>query len=474
MPLSPDKQEALKQATIEYLRTLTLIHIWDQRDPNVNINHQKHCVQHLFTSSAKEGPHGLFAPMEAWEKYLARVGEIADSRVQRAFIGQKIDVLYRQVATLPIEDAQIESFAEQIIEWCNQAFDFLVTAYVPLVNIEISRDIDPLFLADTQLHRGSEESEFAHYLSMLSVALKFDVPPNLPFLKMTVTGDDESIEDQVAAKTDDALRALRFVCETNSTINGTRRISYCEARDVSRYPTTTPKGHFLFVNPTERVFNRYQTNRTSQVTLHIDHNKLKKFNESGLEGINQHFASETHPISAHLLLALQWYDSGLQAVRKRDALYRFVVCVNGILSWDTNAISNSKELCRRYKKLLTATAIIETDSAHLDLIGTLSTKQHEFEETVTLEESVKVIAEDYATVFKDLYDKQRGSILHGHASNPSNRFPLTDTNVDDARLLAQNALRLTMKMLDAHIEWQTRDTIETWFSATQINGDLNV
>lgn len=275
MPLSSDKQEALKQATIEYLRTLTLIHIWDQRDPNVKINYQRHCLRHIFNSPSKEGPHGLFAPMETWEKYLALVGEIAESRIQRAFISQKIDVLYQQVATLPLEDAQIESFAEQIIEWCNQAFDFLVTAYVPLVNIEISSDIDPFFLADTNLHRSNEESEFTRYQSMLLVGLKFDVPTNLPFLKMTVIGDDESIVDQVAAKTEDALRVLRFVSERRSSIDGTRRISYSEARDVSRYPVTTPSGHFLFVNATEKVFNRYQTNRSSQVTLYIDSKNSK-------------------------------------------------------------------------------------------------------------------------------------------------------------------------------------------------------
>ncbi len=465
MPLSPDKQDALKQATIEYLRTLTLIHVWNQRAAHIGIDYQQHCFLHTFTSSEKDGPHGLFAPMAAWENYLTRVRQIAESRIQRRFIGRAIDALYQQESTLPTADADIERFAVQIMEWCDLAYEHSVTAYIPLENIQLNPEIDQIPLADAVLCRGRSDSEFAHHLSNLSDNLDFKVPSDVSFLKITVIGDDESIEDQVAAKTDDALSALRFVCWTSSTIKGTQRVSYNQARDVARYPVITPVGHFIIVDSTGRVFNRYQTDRTDISVLRVDTRQLEEFREFGLENINHHFANESHPVSAHILLALQWYDSGLLAVRKRDTLYRFVVGVNGILSWGTNAISNSRELCRRYKKLLTATAIIETDSAHLDFLGTLSTEQREFDETVSFEEILGVLAEDYATVFKDLYDKQRGFILHGYPSNPSERFPLTDINVKEAKLLAQNALRLMMKLIAAHPEWTTREDIENWFAA---------
>jgi hypothetical protein len=373
--------------------------------------------------------------------------------------------LYQQESTLPTADADIERFAEQIVEWCDLAYEHSVTAYIPLENIQLNPEIDQIPLADAVLYRGKSNSEFAQHLSNLSDDPNFKVPPNLPFLKITVTGDNESIDDQVTAKTDDALRALRFVCWTNSTVERTQRVSYNQARDVARYPVITPIGHFIMVDSTGRVFNRYQIDRTDMSVLRVDTRQLEEFHEFGLENINHHFANESHPISGHILLALQWYDNGLQAVRKRDTLYRFVVGVNGILSWGTNAISSSRELCRRYKKLLIATAIIETDGAPLDFFGTLSTEQREFDTTVSFEEIIEVMAEDYATVFKDLYDKQRGFILHGYPSNPSERFPLTEVNVNEARLLAQNALRLMMKLIASHPEWTTREDIENWFAA---------
>jgi hypothetical protein len=465
MPLSPDKQEELKRATIEYLETLTLIHIWDQPQAHIGIDYQQHCFMNTFISSEKDGPHGLFAPMAAWENYLTKVKQIAESRIQRRFIGRAIDALYQQESTLPTADTDIERFAVQIIEWCDLAYEHSVTAYIPLENIQLNPEIDQIPLADAVLYRGRSDSKFAHHLSNLSDTLDFKVPSDVPFLKITVIGDDESIEDQVAAKTNDALSALRFISWTNTTIRGTQRVSYNQARDVARYPVITPVGHFIIVDSKERVFNRYQTDRTDISVLRVDTRQLEQFREFGLENINHHFANESHPVSAHILLALQWYDSGLLAVRKRDTLYRFVVGVNGILSWGTNAISNSRELCRRYKKLLTATAIIETDSPHLDFFSTLSTEQREFEETVTLEDSIEVMAEEYAKIFKDLYDKQRGFILHGYPSNPSEQFPLTEMNVNEARLLAQNAIRLLMKLIMSHPEWTSRESIENWFAS---------
>lgn len=113
---------------------------------------------------------------------------------------------------------------------------------------------------------------------------------------------------------------------------------------------------------------------------------------------------------------------------------------------------------------MTTFAIVETDGAELDFIGTLSTEQREFDTTVSFEECVAAIAEDYAMVFKDLYDKQRGFILHGYASNPSSRLPLTDKNVDDAQVLAQNALRLMMKLIADNPTWATREEVENWFA----------
>ncbi|HRF95496.1 MAG TPA: hypothetical protein PLZ51_09890, partial [Aggregatilineales bacterium] len=100
-----------------------------------------------------------------------------------------------------------------------------------------------------------------------------------------------------------------------------------------------------------------------------------------------------------------------------DALYRFIFCINGILSWGTKAIHHAEELERRYKKLL------EVNKQSFFSNGILSFK-------------------DSMIRLKDLYSNQRGFIAHGYNSNP--KFPITSTNVKEAELLARNAILLTM------------------------------
>lgn len=155
----------------------------------------------------------------------------------------------------------------------------------------------------------------------------------------------------------------------------------------------------------------------------------------GLANINYHFANRGNSISDKIILALEWYDSGLQAIRPRDAFYRFIFCINGILSWGTNAIHKAKELEQRYEKLL-------------------QSNEHSFYSNGIL------LSNDSASRLKELYCQQRNSIAHGYSSNT--RFPLTLINVEEAELLARNAILLMMQTIQNNSEWIKPEDIEIW------------
>src|SRR5688572_3070873 len=121
MPLSHDKQAALKQATIEYLGTLTLIHIWDQHDAHIGIDYQHYCLMRTFTSREKDGPHGLFAPIEALEKYLSQIGDIGEGRINLSSVNKVIEELCSDFNAVPLDPKAIDGLADKAVEWFNQA-----------------------------------------------------------------------------------------------------------------------------------------------------------------------------------------------------------------------------------------------------------------------------------------------------------------------------------------------------------------
>lgn len=307
----------------------------------------------------------------------------------------------------------------------------MVTAYAPIMNVKLANHVPSLKLAKSILFQGKSISELAKHLQNLH---QTDIPQDIAFLKIDVMGDDESIENQVKVETEDALRVLRFVCWSGTSIKGNQRISYDLGRGVSYYQPNTSRPYFYVSN--DIPYNRDFTHLPRQ--LEITTEMFELFQMLGLTDINYHFANRGNPISDKIILALEWYDSGLQAIRPRDALYSFIFCINGILSWGKKAISKDIELQRRYQKLL-------------------EVNQHSFFSDGTLS------SDDATNRLKDLYANQRGFIAHGYSSNP--KFPITTTNLKEAGLLARNAILLMMLTIKDHPEWVTLENIETWMKS---------
>lgn len=467
MPLSQDKQTELKQSTIEYLRTLTLIHVWDQPKSRIGIDYQQHCFMRTFTSSEKNGSHGLFAPMAEWENYLVKVGEQTDGFVNHKTVSKCIGKALEPYTVIPLELSQCETVAKQIVDWFTRYYDHRTTSYVPLSNIEISSDVEPLQLANAMLYRGFSDSELSRHIRKLSDGLVFNVPEQTCFLKLDTMGDDESIERQIFEKTQQSLRVLRFCSWTNSTIKGTRRRFYNQARDVDYFPYHTPAGYYLYTNSDNHPFNRCLVDITSLTDLEIGVKQVEDFNLMGRELLNIHFANSESPISEHILLALEWYDNGLQAQTNRDAVYRFLVCLNAIVGWDYNQDSlTSPIMASRLKKLFKTTASHDSGVYHFELYG-------KFEGINDLsgwdadgkppEKVIDKILGTYADLFKNLYQDQRNPILHGKPHKPGK--PISSQDVKNSQLLAQNGLRLVMKLIADNPSWTTRADVEHWFTS---------
>lgn len=467
MSLSSDKQQALKQATIEYLQTLTLIHVCDQPKAHIGIDYQQHCFMYTFTSSEKDGPHGLFAPMAEWENYLLKIGEQTDGFVNHKTVSKCIDKALEPYKVIPLELSQCETATTQIIDCFNRHYYYRTTSYVPLSNIEVSSDVEQLELANATLYRGFSDSELSEHirnLPDLPDSLVFNVPEQTCFLKFDTIGDDESIERQILEKTQQSLSVLRFCSWTNSTIKGTRRRFYNQARDVDYFPYHAPAGYYLYTNGDGYPFNRYLVNYNSPTSLKIDVEQVETFDLMGRELLNIHFANTGNPISEHILLALEWYDNGLHANTNRDSVYRFLVCLNAIVGWDYNNSLESPEMASRLKTLFNTTASHDSGVYHFKLYGKfegLKDLSNWNADGKLPENIIDKVLGTYADLFNNLYQDQRNSILHGKPHKLGK--PVSSQDVKNSQLLAQNALRLVMKLIADNSSWTTRDDVEKWF-----------
>jgi hypothetical protein len=464
MPISYDKEEKLKVATIKYLSRLTLIHVWHQPNLSTNIDYHQHCPNRKFTSKDNDGPNELFVPIKALEAYLFSIEEekLADGLVNFKTVSKCIDKALEPYTVIPLASDECETVARQIVDWFNRYYDYRTTSYVPLSNIVISSEVEPLQLANAILYRGFSDSELSKHISNLPKGIVFDVPEQTCFLKFDTTGDDESIERQILEKTQQSLRVLRFCSWTNSSIKGTRRNIYNQAQDVSYFPYHALAGYYLYTNNNNHPFNRYLVNKTSSTSLKIDIEQVETFNLMGRELLNIHFANTGNPISEHILLALEWYDSGLHANTNRDSVYRFMVCLNAIVGWDYNDKNlKSDKMAVRIQKLFKLSATHKNGSISFDIYGQLDGLRDV--KGKDAEEVIKKITETCSNLFKTLYQEQRNSILHGKPHGL--KKPVTFQHVKNSQLLAQNGLRLIMNLIADNLHWTTLEDVEEWFKS---------
>ncbi len=452
----PQRQQFI-EATLAYLKTLKLMPF-----PVFKELTRKKYHGSMNPIIINERPFRVAGPMLAWEEYLEVVGDIYQDKIGHTTIERCLTEVCNRISEWPLSDAKLAEFLDLIADVVERIVLHSSIAYVPIINVELDTDIESIKLANAVLYRGWSRSEFAEKKAEIPSGFEFDVPDDICFLKMQVFGDDESLEAQIRKEIENALRVLRFVAWEQSSIEGTKRVHKNQAHHVAIYPHITPAGHYLKVNETK--VSRYYLEPSVDFPLKISKDIRVLFQSLGLDMINGHFASSSNPISSHILVALEWYDSGVKAERPRDALYRYVVSVNSILSWD-KGLDKGKEMSRRLSKILSATAKVASDHKVIfDFLDTVK-KPLEIEEVasdMTKEELIKHSAERFSKIFGKLYGIHRSSILHGLPANPRN--PLHEDDVHNAKFLARNAIRLVMRLISENPAWTSKDDIENWFS----------
>lgn len=411
----------------------------------------------------REPPQHLFSLMSEWEIYLRTVGELTENRANHQTVQKCIDVVCAQIQTFPIPDEQCLLIAERVVKPMEDVImSFHSKAYIPLAGVTIKSPLQTVPLARATLCRGFKKSELATHIDRIPEHISFEVPIDTAYLVIDVTGDDENVAAQVQTELENALKVLRYVAWTATTIQGNERISYNQAAHVTQFPE--PYQPYFYISRDGRTLTR---NLHQRRFFAISPQTVEQFRMFGLDSINCHFAHPTNPISGHILLALDWYDSGLQAYRNRDALYRFVVCLNCILSWcDSDGISFYKELMRRLKKLMAHFMTEQDEEITHDFFGEFDFQSIDGKDVSkkTIPEIIDMLAGHYAEVFKPLYSNQRGMILHGLPENPGQ--PLTKNDIKNAQLLAHNAIRLLMKLISQNPDWDSKQDVEDWFASS--------
>lgn len=426
MPLGEEAQAIIRMKINEYLLSL-------------------HSGEHVEIPGFFGSKHMLI-----WRELLEVVYKRSDGRIGEKFLKKLDQKLRKQLGDEPLSETEAEEFAAKYIEQIEQTYDREVKVFVPLSNIRL-KGVDGIQLHNCILRAGSSSSELANiYL--------YSGPDDLCYLEMVVYGDKESIKHQVETNVDDALKVLRFVSWTHTNPKKRTEAKQMNSgydKHVAPYPYPDVAMHYVTVSTDNNSRKKYFGGHREIIEEHhINANVLDWMQRSGLDDLNTVLTSKTE-VAEQLRVALDWYDNGQKALRYRDAMSYYVVCVNGLLSWGTKGLSDGEELKNKLSALFYET------------VGKDSPVDFPTEFPLPLNapegEVIPVLASIVGDIYKHFYDKYRGTILHGLLSPPS-KFPLTVREVSIAETIAFNALRLMAKLIRKE-GFSDKSQIEQWLEA---------
>ena len=205
----------------------------------------------------------------------------------------------------------------------------------------------------------------------------------------------------------------------------------------------------IFYEPTERRWTSAPASIMPPLTMpekRID--DAKEF--FGLDNLNCHFdlTNADNPISNRVIRALTMYDSGTRAFTDWEALYRYVVSIEIAISTKRN--EGRKKLTAKLNSLI--------------LYGGHVGVGMKREESLANPEHTAYGRRVELTVMPfEKYYELRNDILHG---NEIVNERLSDTDVDEARELAHNTVRL-MAEFSRKYEWKDITQLRDWFETGQ-------
>lgn len=435
-----DKKEEFSKALFIFLNSAEL-HLFLKTD-KLTDNAQYHniCFMKVYYKENSKEPYQLLVPLKSWHDFLIELGRIFDNKINRKLTGRLISEIVCKLEEFPFTESNLKRCAEEIFTQLWKHYELIAEALVPLYNIEFLVDKE-IQLANAALCPGTCDSIFSQKVNHPDFSLLEARSDDNCFLRIEVSGDDESRLSQVEAEVKNSLIVLRFVTMFRTNRENAKHFKYNPASVVAM----RPRGELLILyHKPDEISERPGYFKSYPDRFYIDDNSVKIAYESyGLEDLNYHFGNSDNPVSRRIIRALELYDSGINTLGNWQSLYRYVVAINVVIP---KSGSGGKEIVPKL------TTLIQYRGQY---IGSMKRGDSTSPEELSWEELVRNTTEP----FKKFYTL-RGKILHGN-------LPIEDVSEDDleyARTLAHNAIR-AMAFLARQFNWQDDKEVETWFKS---------
>lgn len=373
----------------------------------------------------------ILMPYKSWNDLLDKVNEIFDSKVGNRTTEHELGREIFGSGVFPPSAAFIDQYIVNVFERLLYRSETQAEALVPLYNLRCIGTFE-LPLASTVLHSGHNDSLLAQRMKQYTAPFVDTLSRDRSFLSIKVTGDTESRLEQIRLESEYALTVLRFISHWHNEWRGNKRVTTNQARFVSVQPSNSQP--ILFYN--SQRGSRWHSSSVIMLDLFEDNLELAK--HYGIEDLNHHYQNaERNSISKRVCRALEFYDSGTRAFTNWQTMYRYVASVNVALPTSAHKGDKISEQLR---------ILIQEGG---NFIGASDSPAKTWDEIVA----------ETTRPFSDFY-RLRNDILHGNEgiNSPS------DEQVEEARVLAHNTVRLMAKLARQY-GWNTYKDAKKWFEA---------
>ena len=445
-----DRKQTFETALAQYLQQANMFTIYEEHPLTESGKYRNLCFMKTYYKEGDKTPHRLLVPTVAWLTFLQQIQLVFDSKINGKLVNRAIDHVICGMSEFPLTNEQLKTYGDEIFQVLWRNYESTAEALVPLYNL-YTRDRIEIPLARTMFNSGDEESILAKRAKHEDIPHTLSEIADHSFLKIQVSGDNESKLAQVEFEAEQALKVLRFITIWQTTTVGTTRIRFNSAS----YVTIREAGmrRIIYHNP-DRLDLRPGLFGDREKSMNLSNKDLDNARKYyGLDDINYHFGEASNPISERVIKSLELYDSGTRALTDWQALYRYVAAINVALPTSS---SSGEDLAKLLETL------IKYGGSY---VGKMVTDDTADSDIVTWEEIVKGTAEP----FKRFYTL-RGKILHG---NELREDDISDADVEGARVLAHNAVRLLAK-LAREFKWQTYKEAKKWFSLPSHPPSINL
>ena len=264
----------------------------------------------------------------------------------------------------------------------------------------------------------------------------------LSFLKIPVSGDADNRYAHIQRETLQALKVLRFVSGWYYTVSDSWLTLTSPALHVSTWGADS-QFYVEYLRAKRRLLSSTFSG-TPPLNINDSYaNDARKL--YGLDDLNFHFQHGDNPISNQVVRALTFYDNGIKATERWEAICQYVLCINVAVMTGKRG---KKELPKDVRILI---------QFGKNFLGTETTP---YDQAHPLDITWDELERERVKPFENFYGI-RSRVVHGSEMNFGD---ITDQVLKEAQELAHNAVRIVANL--AHQNgWSDYDTVKNWFKA---------